>query len=266
MIYDSSKLLLVAGPSLLEGERITFAVAQALRKLQDKYASELKVVFKSSFDKPNRTSLYSARGEGLEAGLALLSEVKDRYGLPLLTDVHERHQVPGAAAVCDVLQIPSLLCRQTDLMVAIAKSGATINLRKGPYLSPGETLEVAEKIETCHANELWITERGYCFGYDNLVLDLRVLPILRHAECPLLVDLSTPSPLPAGVGLPKALGVVQFVSPLARAAVAAGADGLYLDLHPEPENALADNALQLPLPLLDGVVADALKVWRALRS
>lgn len=265
MIHESGKLLLMAGPSLLESEKVSFAVAEVLKRLAQKHAATLKVVFRSSFDKPQRSTLFGSRGEGMEAGLRLLSELKDKFGLLVGTDVHERYQVEPSSAICDVLQIPSQLCLQADLVVEAAKSGCVVNIRKGAQISALEALPVVEKVECAHASEVWLTERGSCFGYGDVVVDMRGFTILKRAECPILFDATSPSRLP-GLPLSKENGPARFTLPLAKAALASGADGLSIDVHPEPENALVDGAIQLPLGYLEIIVDECLKTWKTLRG
>ncbi len=266
MLHDPKKLLLVAGPSLLENKLAVFKVAEALKALSQKHAESLTVVFRSSFDKPHRGTLFSARGSGLEEGLRLLTEVKDQLELKISTDVHERQQIEPASLVCDVLQIPSLLCRQNDLITDAAKSGCVVNLRKGVALSPIDALQLAEKVECAHATEFWMTERGSAFGYNQLMCDMRIFTALKHTDCPVLFDASITTELPEGVAQRLKNSARAFSLPLAKAALAAGAAGLYLDVHPEPENALVDNATQLPLKELDGFVAQALELWQKLHA
>ena len=251
-------MLLVAGPSLLESEKVVFTVAEELKKLSEKHP-RLQVIFKGSFDKPHYDSFFGTRGNGMEAGLRLLTEVKNQFGLPVMTDVHERYQVEPVSIVCDALQIPSQLCQQTDLVMDAAKSGCALNIRKGSHLSPMETLGIAEKIECSRAAEIWITERGTTFGYENRAVDMRAFTILKRAECPILLDATAVSKMP-GWKTPKETPASVFALPMARAALVAGADGLSLEIHPEPENALVDNATQLPLGQLGRFIEECLKL------
>ena len=260
MLYENGKLLLVAGPSLLENERTVFSVAEVLKRLAQKYAATLKVVFRSSFDKPHRSGLLSARGEGMDAGLTLLTAVKDQFDLPVATDVHQPHQINSLSLVCDMLQIPSQLCRSTDLATEAARSGCTLNLRKGTSLSPQDTLQLVEKIKCANPSELWVTERGTAFGYNNLVVDMRVFPVIKKTECPVLIDATVVSQM-TGLSMPKASELPDLALAMARASLAAGADGLYLDVHPEPENALVDNMSHLPLEKMESFVDECLQLW-----
>ncbi|MCX6944107.1 MAG: 3-deoxy-8-phosphooctulonate synthase [Opitutales bacterium] len=260
MLFTPKKLLLIAGPCSLENERVCRAVAETLVRVGRKHR-ELTIVFKGSFDKANRTSAQGARGTGLEAGLALLAMVKRDYGLPVLTDVHERAQVAPVAAVCDVLQIPAFLCRQTDLLLAAAASGRVVNVKKGQFLSPQEMVYVTGKLREGRAKEIWQTERGTTFGYNNLVVDMRSFPIMRANGYPVILDATHSVQLPGAAG-GKSGGQREFVAPLAKAALAAGADGLFLETHPNPAKAISDGPNMIPLADLPALLASCLAVWR----
>ncbi|MFT3829465.1 MAG: 3-deoxy-8-phosphooctulonate synthase [Opitutaceae bacterium] len=261
MLFDAQRLLLIAGPCSLENETVCRAVATELSALRAK-RPELNIVFKGSFDKANRTSLSGARGTGIEAGLALLAMVKRDFGFPVLTDVHEREQVPAVAAVCDVLQIPAFLCRQTDLLVAAAQTGRVVNVKKGQFLSPQEMPFTLTKL--AGAAEVWQTERGTTFGYQNLVVDMRSFPIMKANGFPTILDATHSVQLP-GAGGGKSSGQREFVEPLAKAALAAGADGLFLETHPNPAEAISDGPNMVPLGELAGLLDRCLAVWCAVR-
>jgi len=263
-LFDSSRLLLIAGPCSLESEQVCRAVAEALVALRDT-RPELNVVFKGSFDKANRTALTGDRGTGLDAGLALLALVKRDYGFPVLTDVHETAQVPAVAAVCDVLQIPAFLCRQTDLLLAAAATGRVVNVKKGQFLSPPEMVHVVAKLREGRAREIWQTERGTTFGYQNLVVDMRAFPQMRQNGYPVVFDATHSVQLP-GAGGGKSSGQREFVPPLARAALAAGADGLFIETHPDPANAISDGPNMIPLREMAGLLHSCLAVWNAVRD
>jgi 2-dehydro-3-deoxyphosphooctonate aldolase (KDO 8-P synthase) len=263
-LFDPRRLLLIAGPCSLEGRPVCDAVAAALTAL-GKAHKELTIVFKGSFDKANRTSLSGARGTGLEEGLALLSHVRRTYGFPVLTDVHESIQTAPVAEVCDVLQIPAFLCRQTDLLLAAAATGKAVNVKKGQFLSPPEMAFVTEKLESGGATEIWQTERGTTFGYQNLVVDMRSFSIMRRNGYPTVFDATHSVQLP-GAGGGKSGGEREFALPLARAALAAGADGLFIETHPDPQNALSDGPNMVPLGELPELVAECLAVWKTVRS
>lgn len=264
MLFDPQKLLLIAGPCSLENERVCRAVAEALVHLR-RTRPELNIVFKGSYDKANRTSLAGDRGTGLEAGLALLAMVKKDYGFPVLTDVHETGQVAAVAAVCDVVQIPAFLCRQTDLLLAAAATGRAVNVKKGQFLSPQEMVYVTAKLREGRAREIWQTERGTTFGYQNLVVDMRSFPILRQNGFPAIFDATHSVQLP-GAGGGKSSGQREFVPPLARAALAAGAEGLFIETHPDPAHAISDGPNMIPLPELPALLASCLAVWNAVRQ
>ena len=264
MLFDPRKLLLIAGPCSLENESVCRAVAEVLVALR-RAEPELNVVFKGSFDKANRTSLAGARGTGLAGGLALLAWVKREYGFPVLTDVHECAQVAPVAAVCDVVQIPAFLCRQTDLLLAAAASGRVVNVKKGQFLSPQEMVHVTGKLREGQAKEIWQTERGTTFGYQNLVVDMRSFPIMARNGQPTIFDATHAVQLP-GAGGGKSDGQREFVPPLALAALAAGADGLFIETHPDPARAISDGPNMIPLAELPALIARCLAVWRAARA
>jgi 2-dehydro-3-deoxyphosphooctonate aldolase (KDO 8-P synthase) len=264
VIFADGKLLLVAGPCSLESESVSRAVAETLVRLRDAQP-DLRIVFKGSFDKANRTSISGPRGMGMDAGLALLDLIRRDYGFPILTDVHESAQVAAVAAVVDVVQIPAFLCRQTDLLVACAQSGRTVNVKKGQFLSPADMQHVVGKLRSAAAAEIWQTERGTTFGYQNLVVDMRSFAIMRANGCPTVFDATHSVQLP-GAGGGKSSGQREFVPPLARAALAAGADGLFMETHPNPAEALSDGPNQIPTAELASVIEDCLRVWHAVRG
>jgi 2-dehydro-3-deoxyphosphooctonate aldolase (KDO 8-P synthase) len=262
-IFDPRKLLLIAGPCSLESEKVCRAVAASLVRL-GKSHPELKIVFKGSFDKANRTSGAGARGTGLKAGLALLAMVKRDYGFPVLTDVHESQQVGPVARVCDVLQIPAFLSRQTDLLLAAAATGRAVNVKKGQFLSPQDMVHVTAKLRQGGAKEIWQTERGTTFGYQNLVVDMRSFDIMGRNGYPTVFDATHSVQLP-GAGGGKSGGQREFVAPLARAALAAGAGGLFIETHPDPDKALSDGPNMIALRDLPALIAGCLAVWAAVR-
>ena len=261
MLFDPQRLLLIAGPCSLENEAVCRAVATELAAIRAR-RPELNIVFKGSFDKANRTSADGPRGSGIEAGLALLAWVKREFGFPVLTDVHESAQVPAVAAVCDVVQIPAFLCRQTDLLVAAAKTGRVVNVKKGQFLSPPEMPFTLTKLRG--AAEVWQTERGTTFGYQNLVVDMRSFPLMKANGFPVILDATHSVQLP-GAGGGKSSGQREFVAPLAKAALAAGADGLFIETHPNPAEAISDGPNQVPLGELAALLDACLAVWRAVR-
>ncbi len=264
MLFDPKKLLLIAGPCSLENEGVCRAVAEVLVKVGKKHP-ELNLVFKGSFDKANRTSAKGPRGTGMEEGLKLLALIKRDYGFPVLTDVHERVQMPAVAAVCDVIQIPAFLSRQTDLLLAAAATGRVVNVKKGQFLSPQEMVHVTGKLREGKAKEIWQTERGTTFGYNNLVVDMRSFPIMKQNGYPTILDATHSVQLP-GAGDGKSDGQREFVAPLAKAALAAGADGLFLETHPDPSKAISDGPNMIPLAELPALLASCLAVWKAVRG
>ena len=243
MFFEKNKLLIIAGPCAIETQEICEEVAQVLSDL-NKELPEIKVVFKSSFDKANRMSLSSERGIGKEKGLQILTQIREKYGLPIITDVHEAHQCAPMGEACDMLQIPAFLCRQTDLLVAAAKTGRPINVKKGQFLAPEDMQYVTDKLAKSGAPEIWQTERGTTFGYQNLVVDMRSIPIMKQNKYPVILDATHCVQLP-GAGGGKSSGKREYVPVLAKAALAAGADGLYIETHPNPEQAISDAASQV---------------------
>ncbi len=264
MIFDPKKLLLIAGPCSLENEQVCRAAAETLVKLGQKHP-ELNIIFKGSFDKANRTSLKGDRGPGMKEGLALLALMKKDYGFPLLTDFHEREQAEAVGAVCDVLQIPAFLCRQTDLLLAAAATGRVVNVKKGQFLSPQEMEFVTTKLREGQAKEVWQTERGTTFGYQNLVVDMRSFSVMKQFGYPTVFDATHSVQQPGAAG-GKTGGKREFVPPLARAALAAGADGLFIETHPDPEKAISDGPNQIPTKDLPALIDSCVAVWKAVRK
>jgi 2-dehydro-3-deoxyphosphooctonate aldolase (KDO 8-P synthase) len=237
-------LVLIAGPCVIESERHALRMAKRLSAA----ARELRVpyIFKASFDKANRTSVDSYRGPGLARGLEILARIKQEFGVPILTDIHEVGQVEATAEVCDILQIPAFLSRQTDLLLAAGRSGAAVNIKKGQFLSPWDMRYAIEKIRSTGNGRILVTERGTSFGYNNLVVDMRGLAVMRAFEVPVILDVTHSLQLPGGEGK-RSGGQPQFIEPLARAGVAAGADGVFMEVHDHPERALSDGANALDL-------------------
>jgi 2-dehydro-3-deoxyphosphooctonate aldolase (KDO 8-P synthase) len=264
MLHNSSKLLLLAGPCSLENEDICRAVARVLSDLRDAYPA-LNIVFKGSFDKANRTSLGGDRGPGLEAGLRLLALIKRDFGFPVVTDVHTPEQCAVVGAVADVLQIPAFLCRQTDLLVAAAKTGRVVNVKKGQFLSPYEMEFVTAKLRDSDAAEVWQTERGTTFGYQNLVVDMRSFSIMARNNFPTIMDATHSVQLPGAAGGSSG-GQREYVPVLAKAALAAGANGIFLETHPDPARAISDSASQVPLAELPALIKTCLHIWDAARA
>lgn len=254
------RLLLIAGPCVVESEALCLRVADSLQKLCRKLG--IHFVFKASFDKANRTSGKSFRGPGVSEGLIVLAKVRERFGVPVLTDVHTETQVAAAAEVADLLQIPAFLCRQTDLIRACVRTGRIVNLKKGQFLSPAEMGQVVAKAREAGGRRLLVTERGTTFGYNNLVADMRSIPWLKRFGCPVIFDATHSVQLPGGSG-DKSNGQREFAPVLARCAVAAGADGLFIETHPNPDEALSDGPNMVPLADMPKLLASLLKVRAA---
>jgi len=253
-------LFLIAGPCLVESESHALKMAEAISAITNRLG--IPYIFKSSYDKANRTSINSHRGPGLEEGLRVLSRVRSEIGLPVLTDVHEVGQVRAAAEVADVLQIPAFLSRQTDLIVEVARSGRAVNIKKGQFLAPQDMRNAIEKATSEDNHRVMITERGTSFGYNNLVVDFRGLPIMRGFGYPVIFDATHSVQLPGGGGN-KSSGQREFAPVLARAAVAAGADGVFIEAHPNPDKALSDGPNMIPLDEMPVLLKTLLHVREA---
>ena len=257
-----ARLSLIAGPCVIENEKLCLHVAESLKKTCDRLG--IFYVFKASFDKANRTSGKSFRGPGIEAGLKTLANVREKIGVPVLTDVHTEIQVAASAEVVDVLQIPAFLCRQTDLIDAAARTGKIVNLKKGQFLSPKEMGQVVDKARSAGAKKLLVTERGTTFGYNNLVADMRSIPIMCGFGFPVIFDATHSVQLPGGGG-DKSSGQREFAPVLARCAIAAGVNGIFIETHPQPDRALSDGPNMISLKQMPALLADLLKIWRATR-
>jgi 2-dehydro-3-deoxyphosphooctonate aldolase (KDO 8-P synthase) len=255
VIEKNGPFFVIAGPCVIENESLTLEVAAFLRKTGDELG--IPIIFKTSYDKANRTSLHSFRGPGLKKGLEVIRRVKKETGLPVLSDVHERVQVDEVAGVLDVIQIPAFLCRQTDLILAAARTNLPINLKKGQFLAPWDMAPAVEKVRSTGNHRLLLTERGSAFGYNNLVVDMRSIAVLRDFGFPVVFDATHSVQLPGGGGHCSS-GQREYVENLARAAVAAGADGVFMEVHPSPDSALCDGPNSLPL----SAVRDLLRVLK----
>jgi len=261
------RLFLIAGPCVIESETHTLKMAESVAAIAD--SRKLPFVFKASYDKANRTSLRSFRGLGLEEGLSILRKVSRAVGVPVLTDVHEAADVPRAAEAVDVLQIPAFLCRQTDLLVAAAKTGRAVNVKKGQFASPWDMRHAIDKVREAGGQRVFLTERGASFGYNNLVVDMRSLAVMREFA-PVVFDATHSVQLPsAGAangheGAQQSGGQPEFIPLLARAAVAAGVDGVFLEVHDNPREAKSDGASALDLKLLPEVLDQLIAVHQAL--
>ncbi|SNZ07968.1 2-dehydro-3-deoxyphosphooctonate aldolase (KDO 8-P synthase) [Persephonella hydrogeniphila] len=251
------KFTVIAGPCVIENEDVCFEVADTLVKLQEKY-TDIRFIFKSSYDKANRSSVHSFRGKGIEYGLKVLEKVKKNFGLPVLTDIHESDQAEPVAEVVDIIQIPAFLCRQTDLLLSAARTGKEINVKKGQFLAPWDTKNIVEKLQFGGAKKFYLTERGVSFGYNNLVVDFRSLPIMRQ-YAPVIFDATHSVQLPGGKGSSSG-GQREFVYPLAKAAISVGVDGLFFETHPDPDRALSDGPNQIPLSEFPSIIENLLSL------
>ncbi len=248
----SAELVLFAGPCVIEDHKTTLSIARFLKQM----TSELGIpfVFKASYDKANRTSLQSYRGPGMRAGLEILSSIKNELSIPILSDVHTRSEVESAAQVLDIIQIPAFLCRQTDLILEVARTGKPVNIKKGQFLSPWDMFQVTEKITSTGNRQILLTERGSMFGYSNLVVDFRSIKIMQDTGFPVIFDATHSVQLPGGSGKSSG-GQREFAPLLAKAAVAAGADGIFIEVHPDPDHAKCDGPNSLPLTSLHDLIS-----------
>jgi 2-dehydro-3-deoxyphosphooctonate aldolase (KDO 8-P synthase) len=257
VVFGGSRLVAIAGPCVIESAESALRHAERLAAIAR--ATGVPMVFKSSFDKANRTSHGSFRGPGLEAGLRVLERVKREIGMPVLTDIHEPQQAASAAEIVDILQIPALLSRQTDLVVAAARTGCAVNLKKGQFLAPWDMRAVVGKAEEAGNRRLILTERGFSFGYNNLVSDMRSLVIMRGLGYPVVFDATHSVQLP-GAGGERSGGQREFVAPLARAAVAVGIDAVFMEVHEDPEHALSDGPNSYPLAQVAALLSDLRRI------
>ena len=253
-------LLFIAGPCVLESEPLALEVARTLAELSGRLG--VPFVFKGSYDKANRSSAASYRGPGEAEGLRILAAVRKEFGLPVTTDVHDADQAVRVAQAVDLLQVPAFLCRQTDLLLAAGKTGKPVNVKKGQFMAPADMGNAVDKVASAGNGSVLVTERGTTFGYNNLVVDFRGLPTIREAFCPVVFDATHSVQLPGGAGKSSS-GDRRFVPPLARAAVAAGVDGLFLEVHPDPDKALSDGPNSLPLAGLEPLVRTLLAIRAA---
>ena len=252
---------LIAGPCVIESRALALEVAERMKTITDRLG--ITYVFKASFDKANRSSGSTFRGPGVHEGLEVLAEVKQRFGVPVLTDIHESQQAAPVAAVVDVLQIPAFLCRQTDLLLAAAEAvrgtNKTINVKKGQFLAPWDMAQVVNKLRKAGVENLWLTERGSSFGYNTLVVDYRSIPQMQILGCPVIFDATHSVQQPGGQGSSSG-GQREFVAPLARAAMAVGVDGLFMEVHPDPDNALSDGPNMVPLQRVEALLQQLVRI------
>ncbi len=250
-------LVLIAGPCVIESRSLALEVAETLKRMTEDLG--IPFIFKSSYDKANRSSLASFRGPGLTEGLKVLQEVRETFGVPVLSDVHTSAEIAPAAAVLDVLQIPAFLCRQTDFLTQAAGTGKPVNVKKGQFMAPWDMKNVIEKLRGAGNGKVFVTERGASFGYNNLVADLRALPVIRSFGTPVIFDGTHSVQLPGGQGTASG-GQREFVATLTRAAVAAGVDGIFLEVHPEPDRALCDGPTMVALKDLGALLRSVRRI------
>jgi 2-dehydro-3-deoxyphosphooctonate aldolase (KDO 8-P synthase) len=256
-------LVLMAGPCVIESE--THAMRMAARLVKIAASARVPLVFKASYDKANRSSVSSYRGPGLIEGLEVLRKIKERYGVPILTDIHESEQAKPAAEVCDVLQVPAFLSRQTDLLLAVGRTGRVVNIKKGQFLSPWDIANAVKKVESTGNRKIILTERGASFGYNNLVVDMRSFPIMAKTGCPVVFDVTHSVQLPGGQGNASG-GQPEFIEPLARAGCAVGVDGIFLEVHDHPARALSDGSNALQLSRLPALLAKLTRISKLVRT
>jgi 2-dehydro-3-deoxyphosphooctonate aldolase (KDO 8-P synthase) len=260
VIGAGQPLLLIGGPCALESEELARTVAGRMQEICARLG--ISYVFKASFDKANRTSLTSYRGPGLQEGLATLGKIRREMGIPVVSDIHDVSQVEAAAEVLDILQIPAFLCRQTDLLTAAARTGKTVSVKKGQFVSPWDMQHAVNKVRGAGGKRIMLVERGACFGYNNLVVDMRSLPVMRSFGCPVIFDATHSVQLPGGAGGSSG-GQREFIPTLSRAAVAAGIDGLFMEIHPEPEKALCDGPNSIPLDRIEELLVQLIRIRNA---
>lgn len=253
-IGGGEQLALIAGPCVIENEEVTRRTAEGLKKICERLGMGL--VFKSSYDKANRTSIESYRGPGLNEGLSILADIRESLGVPVISDVHSAEEIPAAAEVLDALQIPAFLCRQTDIIVAAGRTDKPVNIKKGQFQAPWDMRYTLEKFRSTGNEDALITERGTSFGYNNLVVDFRGIPLMRAYGVPVVFDITHSLQLPGGLG-EKSGGQREYAEPLMRAAVAVGVDALFMEVHPEPEAALCDGPNMIPLDRVETMLKTA---------
>ncbi len=262
-IGEKGPFFLIAGPCVVESEDITLTVADFLRETEE--ATGIPVIFKASYDKANRTSVESFRGPGIDRGLDILRKVKEKVGLPLLSDVHSVGEIEKAASVLDMIQVPAFLCRQTDLLLAAGRTGLAVNIKKGQFLAPWDIQAATAKVLSTGNSRIFLTERGTSFGYNNLIVDIRSIAVMKTFGFPVVFDGTHSVQLPGGLGTSSG-GQREFVEHLSRAAVAAGADGVFLEVHPDPDSALCDGPNSLPLDQVRPLLTLLKEIHRLVQS
>ncbi|MCO6511905.1 MAG: 3-deoxy-8-phosphooctulonate synthase [Aridibacter famidurans] len=261
--FGGRELAIIAGPCVVESKDHAFKMAGAISEIADRVG--IRFVYKSSFDKANRSSIESFRGKGMDFGLGILQAVKDGFGVPVITDIHEPPQASEAAEVADILQIPAFLCRQTDLLVAAAETGKAVNVKKGQFLAPWDAKNIVDKLRSAGAERILLTERGASFGYNNLVVDMRSFPVMRSFGVPVVFDATHSLQLPGGLG--KATGgQAEYIENFARAAVACGVDAVFMEVHDDPARAPSDGPNQLPLERLEPLLSRLKQIHELVRD
>lgn len=260
VVGTGQPLLLIGGPCALESEEMARTVAGTMQEICDRLG--INYVFKASFDKANRTSLDAYRGPGLAKGLATLAKIRREFAIPVISDIHDVSQVDAAAEVLDILQIPAFLCRQTDLLTAAARTGKTVNVKKGQFVSPWDMENAVNKMRGVGGRKIMLVERGASFGYNNLVVDMRSLPVMRSFGCPVIFDATHSVQLPGGSG-GSSSGQREFISTLSKAAIAAGIDGLFMEIHPHPDQALCDGPNSIPLDQVEALLVQLIRIRNA---
>ena len=263
LVGPGQPLLLIAGPCVLESEDVVRKTVQGLKEITSRL--DMPFVFKASFDKANRTSLASFRGPGIKEGLEILGRIRQEFQVPVISDIHEPGQAAQAAEVLDIIQIPAFLCRQTDLLTAAAATGKPLSIKKGQFLSPWDMEHAVMKVRESGNSKILLTERGAMFGYNNLVVDMRSLPVMRSLGCPVIYDATHSVQLPGGAG-GSSSGQREFIPPLTRAAVAAGIDGLFMEVHPDPDKALCDGPNSMPLDQVESLLLMLQKIHQVVHS
>ncbi len=260
IVGDGQPLMLLGGPCALESEDLAREVATAMQEICSRLG--INYVFKASFDKANRTSITSYRGPGLKNGLATLARIREELQVPVVSDIHEPAQAQEAGEVLDIIQIPAFLCRQTDLLAAAARTGKPVNVKKGQFVSPWDMANVVNKLRESGSDKVMLVERGASFGYNNLVVDMRSLPVMRELGCPVVFDATHSVQLPGGAGGSSG-GQREFIAPLTRAAIAAGIDGLFMEVHPDPDKALCDGPNSIPLDQVEELLTQLIRIREA---
>lgn len=263
LVGRNQPLLLIGGPCALESADMARQVADTMQEICARHG--VSYVFKASFDKANRTSLSAYRGPGITAGLDILNSIREDFGVPVISDIHDASQAAEVAEVLDIVQIPAFLCRQTDILSAASSTGKPINLKKGQFVSPWDMENAVRKIRGSGTSEVMLVERGASFGYNNLVVDMRSLPVMRSFQCPVIYDATHSVQLPGGAGGASS-GQREFIGPLTRAAIGAGVDGLFMEIHPDPENALCDGPNSMPLEQMDDFLRGIVHIYQAVAA